>query len=405
MMSSYLMQAGQWSLELDPATPMNIRQKFASMVPVSAWWMSFVFFTEVDIIAEFTKDDIAARAIFTGPVWERGGKLTRFGGPDLFGMMGNDRASAGNGSYPASDFPTFPATISQVIASWFGTNGDYSNGIRTGTSYSPTTTQVRDLDVQTYVPPLKPKLDELMAQTGNEYRITPAGRIDWGIASSLFVSTPEVLLAEETVGPIPGIKIPWIDAGGIDVSENIYGLRNWAAARSSVGGVSNSSGSGTAAARFYAPSPALALFASPVVDIDSPSGFDAADAAGAIAQAYALADRGITITAKGCILADITPGDYVYAYSPLDGIESPTQNQLSVDGTVIHPETVRAVGVTQPFIDGMGAYVAVYDGIANTFEVTRITDYVIPEEDGATVEIGARPTPPVPPRIAAFIDL
>jgi len=408
------MAVGEWSIDLDPNTPQWIRDEFRDGNRGEDRFQSWVCFSESDMLGadgtdltQAVKEAFTDQVLWVGPVWRRGNKMRSFGGPSLMGYLDNARGGAMYNSLGGT--PTFPATITQVIAAWFDPSIGGRNGIHQGGAASATSTTIDDLVDGSYLPPVKGPLDTLMAQTGNEYWIRPTGHIDWGTAANLFRSPPEVLIVEDAASDVLGYKTLKVAVDGIRVEEDIDAFRNAAKVVSQDYDFVTGSGSGSATAgSILGPQVdswwkgAGATFSSPVIRIDSNDFSDVTNVAQIAADAYAYTNREITVECDDqCVLGYVQPGDWVYIYSPEDGVID-TDNEIEVSGSVIHPESVRVVAVRQPFTSGMGAHVVRFNS-SGLWNITRITDYVMPESGKTRIEIGSPPRPSVPLRYQSVI--
>lgn len=412
------MAGGSWSLDLIPETPRWVREEFKDGARgEERRWRSWVVFVESDFdgvdgreLPQTVIDDLAEQALWVGPVWERGNKLRSFGGPGLAGTMGNDRGSYMNPSVNPAEDSGFPLNFTQVVQDWFPTSSGGTNGIRYGGAASANLGTINERLPGSYLPPLKEPLDELAAQTNNEWYIRPANRINWGDAESLFEYPPKVLIAEGLATNVPGYTTLDVPIDGIQSTSDIYGLLNAAKVISDDFDLETGSGSafindssGLVDARSW-PEGGILRFGGGITRAATNSSTDATQLAAILSEHYDYVNRTITITANDpCVLGSIRPGDWVAIYSPDDDIVD-TSHQITAAGQPIHPEWLRSVAVHQPFNRGMGAFVVQYFGTSNPWNVTRITDYIADESGPCTIEVGQRPRPAVPSRFANFID-
>lgn len=412
MINDRHMAVGDWSIELADDTPQWVRDEFRDGAAATDKFRSFVCFLETDVLgmdgsglSQTVKEAFTDQVLWTGPVWRRGNKMRSFGGPSLMGFMGNTRGSPYLSSF-GSGSPSFPATITQIIAAWFGSG---NNGIMQGGAASATATTVDSMIYGSYLPPLKGPLDTAMAQTGNEYWIRPTGHLDWGTATNLFRSPPEVIIAEEMQTQVAGYRTLRVPRDGIQCDEDIDGYRN--AAKVVSEDYDLEAGSGTAGATDSSvlgpdvrswPDGDGVNFCGPIIHADSNDASDITALAAAASDLYSYTQREISVTCDdGCVLGFMQPGDYVYVYSIEDGIVD-TDNEIQIDGQIIHPEILRVVAVRQPFSPGMGAYVVRYAGFS-TWNITRITEYIKPETGATRVELGSPARPSVPPKYQSVL--
>lgn len=401
------MAVGEWSIDLYPDTPQWVRDEFRDGNRGQDRFQSWVCFMETDVfgmegtdLTQTVKESFTDTVQWVGPVWRRGNKMRSFGGPSLLGYLDNAR---GGGMYNSlGGTPTFPATITQIINDWFDPAIGGRNGIHAGGAASATATTIDDLVDATYLPPVKGPLDTAMAQTGNEYWVRPTGHIDWGTAANLFRSPPEVIIAEEIRTEIAGYKTLNVPRDGIRVEEDIDGYRNAAKVVSQDYDFVTAAGSGSATdISNLGPNVdswwkgAGATFCAPTIRIDSNDFSDVANVAQVAADLYSYTNRDIRVACEDdCVFGYIRPGDWVYIYSPEDGVID-TSNEVVIGGQIIHPESLRVVAVRQPFKPGMGAFVVRFNS-SGLWNITRITEYVVPEGGMTQIEIGKPPRPSVP---------
>ncbi len=413
------MAVGSWSLDLVPDCPRRIRDEFRDGARGQGHrWRTFVAFFESDVhgwegvVPQSVIDEMAEQAIWVGPVWERGNKLRHVAGPGLAGALVNDRGSCQDGAVAGPEDFGFPLNFTQFMQAMFPATGAGRNGVRLGGAASANLSSIDARIPGSYLPPIKEPLDELAAQTGNEWYIRPANRINWGDAESLFEYPPKVLCMEGMSTPVPGYVVLQVPADGIQSSSDIYGLINTAKVISEDYDLATNTGSGFAndgsvnmdVATW--PEGGSARWGVGFIRADTNDFSDVTAIATVASEVYSNTNRVITVTANDpCVLASIRPGDWVAIYSPDDDIVD-TDNELMVAGQPIHPEWLRSVAVHQPFNPGMGAYVCRYAPTATpyTWGITRITDYIADESGPCTIEIGSKPRPVVPSRYAKYID-
>lgn len=413
------MAVGSWSLDLVPDTPHHIREEFKDGIRgEERRWRTFVVFLETDVdgldgtsLSQSVIDELAEQALWVGPVWERGNKLHHFAGPGLPGFMGNDRGVYMNPGTASSEDSGFPLNFTQVLNDWFPASGAGLNGIRLGGAASANLGTINERLPGTYLPPLKEPLDELAAQTDNEWYIRPANYINWGNDTDLFEYPPTVLAVEGLTSSVPGYTVLDVPVGGITSTSDIYGLVNAAKVISDDFDLAANTGSAfindtssNVDIRSWSEG-GVVRFGAGYTRAATNDATDATDLAAAMSEFYDYVNRTITVTCNDpCALAAIRPGDWLAIYSLDDDIVDTDNNELTVVGEPIHPEWLRSVAVNQPFNPGMGAYVIQYYGTANPWNVTRITDYIADESGPCTIEIGSKPRPVVPSRYAKYID-
>jgi len=398
--TEYLMSPGSFDLDLVADCPDDIKllcQPGAN-----------ILITDVDLGDDITDPyDLADLAIYNSIILDRVYKTGHLEGCGLLGYLESEKGYAGNITVGGhGDLGVaYPATISDIMPSWFDGTAQ-SGGLRSGTAYSATGTTVNELDEFAYLPPFKGPLDTAMQQTGNEYRCNPAGVVDWGTASALFVSTPTTAIYPGHAGHDRSVTV--LETAECEIRESLRQWRNYALANTSdgLGAVGTSGGSG-AVKRWYPAGNYWTLLTGEVVEVPSTDFTDATNVAQAIADRYGDVRYEITVSVlEPCISNLLTPGDWTQIYDP-DANFYDITNPLDFEGGVIWPKAVRVVGYTWPLLRGMGVYVA-YDD--NTPTLKRISDYVAWEngEDGTIpateLVIGEKPLPRIPDAYGSAID-
>lgn len=393
-----LMGPGDFTVQLIADAPTEIRRLCQPGANI--------LITAVDLGDEIPDHyDLADLAIYNSLVLDRRFAAGEISGQGLLGYLESEKGYAGVPSAGGhGDLGVvYPATISTIMAAWFN-GGGQSNGLRSGTAYSATATTVRELDQFGYMPPFKGPLDTIMAQTGNEYRCLPSGYVDWGVATSLFRSSPLVGIYPGHAGREAHSGYTLLDGAEVDVLETYRSFRNQSEVAASDGSYTvayTASGSPT---RWY-PDTDFWLLATPqLVEIDSTNATDVDNLSVAIADKYDEPRREITISVtEYCVPKLLVPGDWIGLYDLANDIYDLT-NQVDVEGGPIFPENIRCVGYTWPILRGMGVYVH-YAGV-----LTRITDHVEFENDDdgnpppTDLVIGDPPQPLVPSAFASLVD-
>lgn len=381
-----LMQTGSWSLELLPHAPDNVRKAMAI-------YGSQVYFTP----AEIPDDDVdlttlREAAFYAGMVTRRQKRSLRFGGPNLLGFLVSSKG--GPGIPGAGITPALPYTFTQVIQTWVD-GLTKSNGLTYGTAYSPTATTVNDAVDFTQDPPLKAALDTVAKTTGNEYVCRPTGLIDYGVATSLFNASPNVLIApglggrEGTLKALEVDDSSWDPAGDIDSFRNYgYVVQNNRVTHSTA--VQNLT-EYVRFAIFNDPTTSVAYYSDPIF-----SNSDNATDTGNMAQAAAneFANEHLTLPAQVreyCLHRFAIPGDYVWVHDPDSDIVD-RSNPQTFQGDTIFPKTMRLMGFTSPIEAGMGVRVVSGEVLASgPAEIVNVTNYVRWERGRTSLELDSLP--------------
>jgi len=381
--TDYLMKVGDWSLNLNPETPMEIRDR----VKLG----SALLLTKSRILdyMDRTPASLAGLSVYAGVLTSREQERVKLAGKGLLWFVqtgkGHGFAAAGHGAIPAS-----PATFTQIMQSFFSFG--YSNGLAYGTGYSATATTVTGLDPNSYLPPLKPVLDTCAARTGNEYKVNPDGTVDWGISTALFQSTPTVLIAPGMRGR--DINVTALEVARWNVREDIDDYRTGALGQDNTGAyrtIRYASIFDYYTVGEYLTPAGITTLISPPLTIQSANTGEVDAQLDAAAVRYAGIRQTITCSVNEyCIPQLITPGDWVYVYDPAsDVIDS--ANVVQFQGQTLYPDKVRCYGTQWPIEAGpMGVYLV--DGEYDSDgDITDITDWVVPESGPTRLDIAAAP--------------
>lgn len=365
-----------------------------------------IIVTDVDLGDDITDPyDLADLAIYNSIILDRTYKTGHLEGCGMLGYLESEKGYAGSQSAGGhGDLVTWPATISDIVAAWF--NGTArSNGLRSGTAFSATSTTVGDIFQLAYLPPFKGPLDTVMQQTGNEYRCNPSGVVDWGTAAALFASTPTTAIYPGHAGHDRSVTV--LETAECEIRESLRQFRNIAETIDMFPNTVTTGGAGAGVLRWYPAGDYWQLITPQRVEVPSLDLGDTTNIADAIAAKYADIRFEITVSViEPCISKLITPGDWTGLYDP-DANFYDITNPLDFEGGVIWPKAIRVVGYTWPLLRGMGVYVA-YDG--NTPKVKRISDFIAWEnnEDGTIpateLVIGDKPLPRIADAYGSAID-
>lgn len=380
-----LMQTGSWTLTLTPRAPDNIRRILNTLG-------SQIYFTPAEIPDdELDITGLRAAAFYAGLVTRRAPRSLRFGGPNLLGFLVSSKG--GPGIPGAGITPALPYNFTQVIQTWVD-GLTKSNGLTYGTAYSPTATTIADAKDFSQDPPLKTGLDTVAKTTGNEYVARPTGLLDYGVATSLFNTTPRVLIAPGLAGREGDLKALEVDESW-DPAGDIDSFRNWGYVVQN-----NRFNSSTAVqnlttyirfAVFNDPTTSVAYYSDPIFS-NTDNATDTANQAQAAANEFAAEHRTLPAQVREyCLHRFAIPGDWVWMYDPEADIIDRT-NPQTFQGDVIFPEAVRLMGFTCPIEHGMG--VRVVDGTvlsSGPAQIVNVTNYVRWEQGTTSLELDSTP--------------
>jgi hypothetical protein len=372
-----LMAVGSWSVELHNA-PIEVRRRFD--------WYGNVFVTASRVRdTALTFAGLSAVAKYAGIIKKRNIGEGQFGGPGLLGYLQSGKGHAGQLYTAPGPAPTFPATFTQIIQAWL-TGDEKANGLSYGSAFSAYATTVDQMIADDMWPPLKPRLDDAAAMTGNEYVVRPDGTVDYGRPTSLFQDNPTVIVAPgvDGVDDVRALKLTrW------SVNQDINDYRNFALVISSDGTTRNQNTTAVGSLMpLYGWGRAddiqmIGRVTLPSTDTSDLQGAGAAACAETAEVAYSFE----CAVDEFCIPRLLTPGDWVYVFDPDNDMTGTTQ--VIHQGRNLFPVSLRCFGYSWPLQSGMGVYV-----YSNTDgAITDVTDYVKWDNGDTRLELGSAPKP------------
>lgn len=387
------MKVGGWSLRFDAdQTPWKLRQRMT-------------FFSNIIItpaysgpLADF--DELKAQSLYSGILTRRALRRGEISGWGLLGYLATGKATAG-AWHAGYETMVFPALMGDLIDHWFNGVTPYANGIRKGTNYADTPTTLDALSEGT-IPDMKQTLDTWASSTGNEYRVTPQGLIDYG--TTVYAPRNILLSPDVRMGTAGDWKL-W-EPSRWDPEADVEDYRNTGRVLISDKSASGISGSGVWATPGAVPRMrtwdndygVTCIYTNPERTVESLVLADATKLAVGIGASRAKPHYSI-----GCevpvtaVSVHIDAGDYLYVYDALEGIQGDTHT--GIPGFDVAALLQRVYGFTWPVEEGMGVYLI--DGAFLTTpavpEVFDLTPYIEWETGPATLELGE----PVPMTVAA----
>lgn len=361
------MQTGKFDLDLVDDCPLKIRRLASQLgallvvadVPLPVDGMSVA-----DVLG-------SSGLAYTGVVTRKANKLRRLSGSGLMWYLQSGKGYAG---VNYTTLPALPATFEDFLTAWLSTSGSKSNQIGKGTGYSASTTAINAWTEApaTETPPVKPWIDVLAAQTGNEYRITTQGYIDFGVSTSLFRSTPNVVICPGLDGR-EGSSYRALKVAQFDMSTDVENYRN-AAYYETSDTIYKASGPATSTDVIYMKrmggSGGNVSLSRPYQMLQTTSSTDVDNTITAAANLYCAPNYEINCTVDEYnITTLIQPGDWLYVYSPDDDFYD-SANSIAIGGQVLNPKSIRCTGYEYPVQAGMGVY-ALYNDV-----VTDLTNFV-----------------------------
>lgn len=398
MISEQFMQLGRWDLKLSPDTPVQVRHLLKTgdqivvtpnRVPLSD--PAFLGMSQ-DLSANII--DIANTVIesarYRGPILELSDGNTSLSGHGLLWYLGN---SSGDGPMTRTTSASSRTWVQHLL--WVDNPPDTAldgwNGLTKGSvvsapagTWPPTGT---DPDELPYT--VLDRLTVLAEALGAEFYVRPDGTFKHGgVASSLFTTTPEVILQRGREGRD-------LDLIGLRLVEMNPTFDWWTAvqdgiAYSDAGGGWVASSSGGAGEVLYGADGDDAWY----VGADSyPQLTSFSTAISDRAAESRLAEDRLTVSVDTYDPGRwMMPGDWLWTYDPVVGVADNTE-ATTYQGQHITPAKLRLFGMDWPVRQGMGVY-RIERNWGGTYAQPPVcidlTDYVIFEESPVRLDVGGR---------------
>lgn len=359
------MATGGWSLRLRPETPRSIRD---AITPFS---MIAMFPSATPTGA--TDANMLAAARYVGVVTSPGPQLA-ISGPGLAAWLGQNGIS-----YDTDGTGILPETLAESTAG-STLNAWLDDIIIPGTPFSRGTTGPAGTmkGAFQWITP-RDMLETVTAYFGAEWRIRPNLQLDVAAYTTLYGSTPSVIITRNATGrDMSYTSIAAQVESAVDVAD--YASRVVLLANSGRGSSGSASG-------YRGPEGGFVKATRVIDSPDVPPGAESATAASYVGLLNSARREVRLSTAHYDTSGDIGVGSLVSFFDPENGIIDTTATPILFRGEAIRPVTVRCLGLEWPWRLGMGCALRSHDGSSVTW--TDLTPYIVPEDGDATIEIGA----------------
>jgi hypothetical protein len=360
-----LMAAGSWSLTLDPATPKFIRD-------------TLDFFGHFYVFDAPMRNGLGDAAMISASSWAGIGRrrpsLYECDGTNMIAWLGDENGKGAIYEIPiAGTNQTFSFYINNLI-------NNASGAIHLGSIAAGGPT--KSLSYQWVTP--RAAIDHVCSVFGGEYRVNPDCTIDAGSATTLFATatTPDVIAMRRSSGRDTSIfGIPVTDLK-VEVDAEDYVTRELV--QDSAGGWHAAAGTATPYKDVHGNAVAITeAFVSSL----TPAAHAAALAASRVNAEEVLHQEISLSTDDYAVTRHIAVGDWIWLYDP-DSSLVDLNNQVRYRGSNIFPIKIRVLSITWPIERGMGVWYRDANG-----NWTDITNYIVWETPGVTLEIGAQSRP------------
>lgn len=228
-------------------------------------------------------------------------------------------------------------------------------------------------------------LDFICRRFDAEYRVSPAGLVDFGTRDNLFVWSPtHVVTRLAGRGDDPPTGVRGLFATDISIDESKANYASQVIVLGEGDGLSLQTGSANVVSNPYK---TLNGATAGIKRVVADHGDASATAAGNLAAKFLARgnderpDVSVAIDSYA-FAARVRPGDRLMIFDPSAGFQDLAEGETRYRGHTFHPLKVRVYGYTWPVLRGYGVYARAKD---NTF--TDLTDYVIFEQGSATLDV------------------
>ena len=378
------MQLGDFGLKLSPETPLSVRElvRLNDTVMVTP--------ARIPHAEVMSADNLKDAARWRGVVQEVSADRTEIRGAGMLYYLGNANGDGGYNPPYQSGAKDWSEHLTVINAT-----NDAMGGLTVATVVDepaatyPTTT---DTTIDVLPPTTLERLLFLAGVLGCEFYVTPDDRfVSGGAGSDELWRTGQVVLMRDHQGrdiDTIGLRIEsWV------VTEDAHDVVEYGWAVSTSNGTAWLTGSAVASVYWFRADGTQGGVGGYYsrVDVKNDAGY------GLAARAQAIADEAIGRQRVDVSVRTIDPGrwmrpgDYLYAYDPIDGIHD-AGNFVTYHGMHFNPASLRLFGMTWGVTPGMGVYRLGRDhggAFVDDPLIVDLTDWVQFEDDVVQLEVGA----------------
>lgn len=372
MIQESLQAQGRWDLRLRPETP-------PSVIEALGYWGHVVITPQVLDPRRHSDAELLTAARYAGIVWRRrmgpDEEQTEIGGPGLVAHLGD---ADQKGDVYETELSFEAATFANTIRGLLPAGG----AIREGTLHSVAGTYTGAHRLETP----RQAIAYVCGVFGAEYRIRPSGLLDAGLASQLYVTTPQAILVRRGGGADPVLRGVPVAALEAEQDTDDYTTRLLLLGQ----GTGETLVLGSASAQSV---PYKDLFGGTLVrkrmvsEAETSEGNATARAQLHLNRFSGLRDGHRISTDDFDVEGSFSLGDQVWVYDPPSELVDTTK-EVRFRGRVLHPRSIRVVGWTWPVRRGSGVLYRAGDG-----SYLDLTPWVEYETGGVDLDVGASPRP------------
>ncbi len=362
MITDTLMATGSWTLRLKDETPLIVRDALDwEQTTAAGFGHLFIFPARVDAASMSSADRLTASR-WTGVLLEWQDEFTISGSGPAWWL--------GDGDGKGDILTTAISGTAASIGTWI--TAIRPTSLNAGTVTDPGGTVTGNYQ---YVS-RRAALEGICDAFGVEWQVTPGLKLNVGVSTALWSSTPTALVLPKFEGR--DSNMAGLDAEGVARSMDLREYANTAYVLGQAAVASSTSASGYLDINGNAVTRAVV--------VNSSTGAPGTEGTVALAERtlrQTTRRHVVLSSASHDIAGDISTGGYVYVYDPEKGLRD-TANEQYFGGQICWPLKMRVMSQTWPIREGYGVWFRDGNGI-----LTDLTDWFVPETGAATVEFGA----------------
>jgi len=357
-----LMATGSWRLRLKEETPLIVRDALDWTQTTGAGFGHIMVFAARVDAASLTQADRLTTSRWTGVLLEWEDEFTMSGAGPAWWLGDGD----GKGDVLTSAITQTSASLGTWITAIL------PSSLNAGTVTDPGGSATGNYQ---YVS-RRNALEAICDAFGVEWQVTPGLKLNVGVSTALWSSTPTALVLPKFEGR--DSTMVGLDAEGVARSMDLREYANAAYVLGQSTIASSTSASG------YLDMNGNAVTRAVVVNSST--------AAPGTESTFATAERTLRQTTRRHVVlssgshdiaGDISTGGYVWVYDPEKGLRD-TANEQYFAGQICWPLKMRVMSQTWPVREGYGVWFRDGNGT-----LTDLTDWFVPETGPATVEFGS----------------
>jgi hypothetical protein len=357
------MKPGGFTVQLKAGTPKSV------MSAIDKFDHVVITRTRLTPVDAYSDANVLGQSIYTGVIEDMSRTSNSLAGFDLSYWLGTPD---GRGDLLDTAVTRTAGTLSQWIGDLRPASLSAGTVTNTGTSTVTNTYQWVTR---------REAIDAVCRAAGAEWRVNPNGTVDAALSTTLFTSTPEVIITRRPQGVDGSLR--GFDISSIETGESVSTY----VTKAIVVGDGLAVGSATGSTSYKD-----LLNGTVVMEafVNAPKEEAPSAVATAVVAERNTVRRELTLSSRTYNVSRfIEPGDWAWVWDEQAGL-SDQSNQVTYNGQLITPIKLRVYSVTFPIEQGVGVYVR-RSGATATY--TDVSEWVEWETGDVRWEVGAAPLP------------